>query len=141
MFNQTTLHGLQTSPKLKTLAHLKNNIVCENYLLSVDNIANRTALTKFRLSDHNLMIEKGRHQNVAICDRTCPFCPDQTENELHFLLKCPTYRELRRKLLDDIKTNTIGFYYPTDKNSCSGSYLKTHSLPTLQDVLSDLQWN
>ena len=116
MFNQTALYGLQTSSKLKTLAYLKNDTVCENYLLSVENIANRIALTKFRLSNHNLMIEKGRHQDVAFCDRSCPFCPDQIENEFHFLLKCPTYRELRRKLLDDIKTSTIGFYYPQDEN-------------------------
>ena len=59
MFNQTALYGLQTSSKLKTLAYLKNDTVCENYLLSVENIANRIALTKFRLSNHNLMTEKG----------------------------------------------------------------------------------
>ena len=44
------------------------------------------------------------------------FCPDQVENELHFLIKCPTYEELRRKMLDEICNTVIGFYYPQDEN-------------------------
>ena len=104
-----------TSSKLKLLAYVKNDNVCENYLLSVENIRNRTALTKFRLSNHSLMIEKGRYQKADICDRTCPFCTDQIEDEFHFLLKCPTYRQLRCKLLDAIRTTTKGFYYPQNE--------------------------
>ena len=85
-------------------------------MLSVPNIANRTALTKFRLSNHNLMIEKGRYENMQLNDRRCPFCPDQIENEFHFLIKCPVYTELRRKLLDDINDVVLGFFYPQDEN-------------------------
>ena len=116
MFQQIALHDLQTSSKLKTLALVKNDTICENYLLSVENVSNRTALTKFRLSNHNLMIEKGRHQNADLQDRTCPFCPDQIEDEFHFLLKCPIYRELRHKLFDDIRTTMMGFYQPQDEH-------------------------
>jgi hypothetical protein len=52
MFQEAAFEDLQNSSKLKTLCTLRNNFVCENYLLSVSNIANRTALTKFRLSNH-----------------------------------------------------------------------------------------
>ena len=44
--------------------------------------------TKFRLSNHNLMIEKGRHRNVDESLRFCPFCPNTVEDEIHFLLQC-----------------------------------------------------
>ena len=70
--------------------------------------------TKFRLSNHSLMIEKGRYTNIELGDRSCPFCPDQVENEIHFLVQCPLYTKLREKMLEDIATNVQGFYYPND---------------------------
>ena len=48
-------------------------------------------MTKFRLSDHNLMIEKGRHSGMAEEKRFCPFCEDTVESECHFLLVCKLY--------------------------------------------------
>ena len=62
------------------------------------------------------MIEKGRYENRPLCDRTCPFCPDQIENEFHFLIKCPIYTELRARMLEDIEDIIYGFYYPEDEN-------------------------
>ena len=88
----------------------------EDYLLTITDIKDRIALTKLRLSNHNLSIEKGRHQDLHLHDRTCPFCPEQIENELHFLIKCPTYESLRRRLLDDVEVLCIGFVYPEDEN-------------------------
>ena len=55
-------------------------------------------MTKFRLSNHRLMIEKGRHQNLERHDRICPFC-NSIEDEIHFLTKCVTYRYIRKELL------------------------------------------
>ena len=84
--------------------------------MSVQNISDRTALTRLRLSNHHLMIEKGRHQNITlVTNRTCPFCPSKVENEFHFLLKCPTYTSLREALLKNIKASLVGFFYPTDE--------------------------
>ena len=54
--------------------------LAEIYLVSVKNIRNRIALTKFRLSNHTLMIETGRHENIQQAIRLCPFCPDNIEN-------------------------------------------------------------
>ena len=75
-----------------------------------------TSIGWFRLSNHNLMIEKGRYEEMQLCDRTCLFCSDQTEDEFHFLVKCPIYTGLRKKMLDDIKNIIHGFYYPADEN-------------------------
>ena len=126
MFQEVVFEDLQNSSKLKTLSILKSNLGCEDYLLSVSNTANRTALTKFRLSNHNLVIEKGRYENMSLCDRTCPFCPNQIENEFHFLIKCPIYTEQRVKMLSDIKDMIYGFYYPHDEDFLFWFLLKTH---------------
>ena len=57
---------------------------------------------KFRLSNHKLMIEVGRHQKIDAEQRFCPFCPDAVEDEFHFLLYCPTYNIQRSAFLDPI---------------------------------------
>ena len=106
---------MQNKSKLRTLSFLKQTWKLEDYLITVKNIADRTALTKFRLSDHSLMIEKGRHSNIHQSDRCCPFCPNQIEDESHFLIKCPIYSNLRKKLLNDLETLCIGFFYPQDE--------------------------
>ena len=51
----------------------------------------KIALSRFRLSNHALMIEKGRHLNIDKNERTCKFCKNKIENEEHFLIKCPLY--------------------------------------------------
>ena len=102
---------------MRTYTSLKNNIQPEQYLSIVQNIPDRIALTRLRLSNHSLMIEKGRHQNITRpVDRICPFCPGKAENELHFLLRCPLYANLRGDLITKIKTTLIGFFHPKDEN-------------------------
>ena len=80
------------------------------------NIHYRIALTKFRLSNYTLMIEMGRHENIQRTNRRCPFCPESIENEVHFLIHCPVYSNLRLSMLEEIEISMIGFYYPNDEN-------------------------
>ena len=115
IFIQTALDSTQNMSKMRTYRFIKQSWKLEDYLLKIENISDRTALSKFRLSNHSLTIEKGRHQNLHLSDRTCPFCPDEIENEFHFLIKCPTYTRLRKKLLDDVEILCIGFSYPPDE--------------------------
>ena len=56
-------------------------------------------MTKLRLSNHSLLIETGRHCKIERQLRFCPFCPTMIEDETHFLVQCPTYKEMRDKLL------------------------------------------
>ena len=62
------------------------------------NSKHKIALSRFRLSNHNLMIEKGRHLKIDKSDRKCFFCTNQIENESHFLISCPLYSPLRANL-------------------------------------------
>merc|ERR1711954_559237 len=75
IFTQTAFEALKSMSKMKTYKLLKQSWKVEDYLLGMGNVSDRTALTKLRLSDHTLVIEKGRHQNINESDRTCPFCP------------------------------------------------------------------
>ena len=64
----------------------------------VKNIKHRIMLTKFRLSPHDLEIEKGRYNNKPIKAEECycKFCKSDNnlteEDEFHFLMICPLYQ-------------------------------------------------
>ena len=67
----------------------------------------RSVLAKIRISAHNLAIEKGRHNNISILNRTVPVCSmGSVENKDHFLLECTTYRLIREDFF--LKLNGIG---------------------------------
>ena len=72
IFIQTALEGLKSMSKMRTYNLLKQSWKIEDYLLRGGNLSDRIALTKLRLSDHTLIIEKGRHQGINKHDCTCP---------------------------------------------------------------------
>ena len=90
------------SSKLRTYCLFKKEVRREPYLSSVKNVKDRISMTKFRLSNHELMIEKGRHMKIEVCERKCPFCRC-VEDETHFLIICPNYTLLRDDLLNSVR--------------------------------------
>ena len=60
--------------------------------------ADRKALTKFRLSNHSLMIEKGRHQGIDRNPRFCKYHEGKVEDEIHILIHCNTCENHRNNL-------------------------------------------
>ena len=88
--------------KLRTYKLIKEKIGLETYLTTVNNVQNRKIFTKFRLSNHTLMIEKGRHKNIDKNLRFCPFCPNYIEDEMHFLLECQCFTIHRTELFSAI---------------------------------------
>ena len=89
--------------KLRTYGIFKNEVREEPYLRIVKNVKDRISMSKFRLSNHKLMIEKGRHRNLDKTMRICPFC-SAVEDEIHFLLKCKPFRFLRADLLSNVES-------------------------------------
>ena len=80
----------------------KNTNWLEPYLSqSLLNQKHKTAISRFRLSNHSLMIEKGRHakpKKIERNERFCQFCEKIVEDEKHFLISCPLYTPARRIL-------------------------------------------
>jgi hypothetical protein len=85
-------------PKLRTYQKFKTDFRLENYLVNLENHRHQTALSKFRISSHNLRIETGRYETPKVepHERLCIFC-NQTavEHEEHFLLECSLYSDER----------------------------------------------
>ena len=60
----------------------------------------RIALSRLRCSAHKLMAEEGIFRNIERRMRLCPFCNmNMVEDEFHFVLVCPAFRDLRKDIL------------------------------------------
>ena len=46
-------------------------------------------------SNHKLNIETGRYDKISRCDRICPVCSLDIEDEIHFLFDCAKYSSIR----------------------------------------------
>ena len=55
-------------------------------------------MAKFRSGVAPLLIETGRYSNTPEAERVCFNCPNDIENELHVLLRCPIYNDLRDEM-------------------------------------------
>lgn len=94
-------HDISQSSKLCLFRAIKyTGFARESYLYSVNYKKYRSGLAKFRCSSHNLRIEKGRHANEQVAERVCKLCMSNTgnivlEDEYHFLLRCPSYADVR----------------------------------------------
>ena len=105
-FHQNSFENIcREDSKLRSYAGVKTGIGRETYLTQIKNHDIRTEMTKFRLSNHSLAIETGRHKNVPNDRRFCPFCPKDVETELHFLLACPNYNTSRAQMLEFYSIN------------------------------------
>ena len=102
-FTVEHLQVTSENSKLRTYGIFKSEVREEPYLRIVKNVKDRISMSKFRLSNHKLMIEKGRHRNLDRTMRICPFC-SAVEDEIHFLLKCKPFRFLRADLLSNVES-------------------------------------
>ena len=117
-FHEDTLQAIANpDSKLRTYALIKTETGCEKYLEEIKNITTRQALTKFRLSNSLLNIEKLRHTTPMTPkeERFCPFCPTVVEDEVHFLIDCPIYAYPRDEMIKSILHKTPLFNLKSPK--------------------------
>ena len=94
--------------KLCTYKHFKTRYCSEPYLKYIENPFERKQLTCYRISAHNLKIERGRYQNQERSNRLCTLCNSgEIEDELHFLMNCNYYKDIRQKYLHAIFVDSL----------------------------------
>ena len=90
----------KTQSKLNCYLALKRQYTVAEYLSMVTDNKVRKTLTMYRLSEHSLAMEKGRHGQtwLPIEDRLCSHCGQGVvETELHFLTACDKYKQIREE--------------------------------------------
>ena len=116
-FNADSLAEINSEEsKSRTYTKLKTESGLKSYIEYIGNIMDRTAITKIRLSNHEVMIENGRHQGLQLNQRPCPFCRKVVENEQHFITSCETLKVHRIKLLTQMSGLNTNFLHNLLKN-------------------------
>ena len=64
---------------------------------------NNTTANKDKISEHKALWK--------FCQQLCPFCLNVTEDELHFLLDCPTYSVPRNQFMSKIVRLNYSFQF------------------------------
>ena len=67
-------------------------------------------MTKYRNSNHDLEIERGRYMGLLARDRICNLCKKEVEVELHFLLKCSSLECERVSIISNIVKSYKNFH-------------------------------
>jgi hypothetical protein len=105
IFQKTKCESLtESGKKLRTYFKLKHTFSREKYL-DINNYKYRKYVTKIRISNHNLPIERGRYNNIDINDRTCRMCTNShIGDEFHLLMACDhnELNILRNDFFEDI---------------------------------------
>ncbi|XP_078312623.1 uncharacterized protein LOC144619140 [Crassostrea virginica] len=98
-FIQNLQSKIQCEAKCYMYKYLVDNFCLQFYLEKSIPKLYKKCITKIRVSSHNLCIESGRHKNIPRDKRFCKTCTSTIEDEYHFILVCPVYKELRSKFL------------------------------------------
>ena len=97
---------IENSSKLSFYSKFKKTYQLEDYLNSIKDASKRRMYTKFRISNHKLLIEYGQYQKIPREERICKHCDSgSVENEFHFAFECQKYNNLRdnsNKILKNI---------------------------------------
>jgi hypothetical protein len=119
--------NLQNSNKGRNFSIYKENIMLEQYLLKL-NKSEAMQLLKFRTGNHFFPIETGRWNNINFEDRSCFLCNiNDPPDEMHYLLKCPFFKETRNKYIKK--------YYTTRPNTLKfKQLLNTNNLTELSNL-------
>ena len=118
-----TLKSQQGKLELYKLTKKVNKF--ETYL-NISDIQQRRAMTKLRVSDHQLPIEIGRKHDIERSKRFCQLCDtNKLGNELHALLEC-TNKELTK----------IRFQFLTKITNVSPQFMELNNSDKLVYMLS-----
>ena len=99
IFKQNNTLLIERSTKCQFYKHLTDTFCLQNYVTKSLTCNVITAICKIRCSSHKLSIEQGRYMSVERNQRLCLMCNlSDIEDEFHFILKCPLYKDLRKKI-------------------------------------------
>ena len=92
-------------PKMRTFIKFKTSFKMESYLLSIKNHKLRKLFSRFRLSNHDLEIERSHYHKPAIPadQRICQHCNSlSVEDEEHVIMQCKAYENPRSIFMSNV---------------------------------------
>ena len=133
------INNRNENPILRNYAKFKSKFITEPYLTSLRVKRYQMNIARFRVSSHQLAIEKGRHQLPVIPphERLCHYCTKgKVDDELHFLLQCDFNERDRRSFFYSI-SGYLNNVYAVDENELFKSIMGSH-VPQVLFALGNL---
>ena len=122
--------------KLRHYRKFKKDLKPDFYVTSNIPRHLRSYISKLRCGTLPLTVETGRYSKppTPLEDRTCPFCTDIVEDEIHFLINCKVYSDLRFTFFQTV----ISFNETFESNTDLENFLYIIQLDALQLNLATL---
>jgi hypothetical protein len=99
--------------KLRTYRLFKSEYKVEGYITCVMGRAQRRALAQFRSGVAPIRLETGRYERgryLPVEERICYLCDNNAvESEIHVILECPVYNDIREDLFHHCNTSMPNF--------------------------------
>ena len=101
---------VDSKPKLRTYRLFKKEFKISDSVF-INNRMKRSLLSQFRFGVLPLRIETGRwYRGIEVNERICEICNNgDIEDEVHFLIKCNAYSNIRRLLFDKCISKEVEF--------------------------------
>ena len=94
-------NSINNCKKCSLYKFFKTDLTFEKYLIELNGDL-RICLTKFRLCNHKLPIELGRHMNIIRNERICVFCNKDLGDEYHYVFSCDKFINERHKFIPKV---------------------------------------
>ena len=103
-------HGAGNN-KLRTYRTYKRNFITEPYVTTIMGRSQRHALAVFRCGVAPIRLETGRYERppLPVNQRTCFHCKNDVETEIHVILDCSLYEDIRENLLQSAEQKVFNF--------------------------------
>ena len=91
---------VNTSNRFSLYRQFKTLTSVELYLLLNLNRRIRYTMTRFRFGVSDIKVDKSRFKFYDVDDLKCPLCLSAVDNEVHFVLCCPAFDDLRYEFIE-----------------------------------------
>lgn len=89
-----------TNERYSLFATFKNQLKLSSFLTEIKNIQARALISRIRLGVSRLNTHRNRFvKNGTVDDFACPACGYEVESEIHFILVCPAYDDIRNQFI------------------------------------------
>jgi len=97
MYDNQWISTVMGSSRYEIYRQLKPGRYAERYLYVVDRHVFRKVFGRFRMGVSEILTHKLRYSSAN--SKVCPCCTEEEEEDIHVLLQCPVYADLRVKFL------------------------------------------
>ena len=105
------LQRVMVKDKLRTYRTIRTDLRFEEYLTLVPSFPQRREISKLRCGTNELQMEQGRWMKQPETERSCVLCFGAgVEDEIHLLLDCAAFNDLRSLMFKSIQRLTGNYY-------------------------------